>query len=83
MQQASGIHGTKHRKTISCKAWNYPIEYPSRASKRDIKESEGNVFNRIFKENVQWRKHPGGAHLQNQNYLVTEKSCSSKWIEST
>ena len=24
------IHGTKHHKTISCKAWNSPVEYPSR-----------------------------------------------------
>ena len=27
------------------------------------------MFNPIFKENVQWRKH---LHLQNQNYLCKE-----------
>ena len=24
------IHGTKHRKEISCKAWNSTVEYPSK-----------------------------------------------------
>ena len=24
------IHGTKRHKAISCKAWNSPVEYPSR-----------------------------------------------------
>ena len=44
---------------ISCKAWNSPIEYPSRGEcKHDIKDCEGNMFNPIFKENVQGRKHP-------------------------
>ena len=45
--------------TINCKAWNSPVEYPSREYKHDIKESEGNMFNPIFKKNVQGRKHPG------------------------
>ena len=35
-----------------------PVEYPSRECKHDIKESEGNMFNPIFKENVQGWKHP-------------------------
>ena len=45
--------------TNSCKAWNSPVEYPSRESKYDIKEAEGNMFNPKLKGNVQERKHPG------------------------
>ena len=52
------IHGTKRQtRTTSCKAWNSPVEYPSRECKHDIKESKGNMFNPIFKENVQGQKH--------------------------
>ena len=36
-----------------------PVEYSSRESKQDITESEGNLFNPIFKGNVQGKKHPG------------------------
>ena len=43
------IHGTR---TITCKAWNSHVEYPSRECKHDIKESKRNMFNPIFKENV-------------------------------
>ena len=45
------IHDTKHRQESSCKIWNSPVEYLSRLSKHDIKESEGNMFNPIFKRN--------------------------------
>ena len=38
---------------------NSPVEYPSKDSKHDIKESEGNMFNPIFNENSQGQKHPG------------------------
>ena len=53
------IHGTKRRKDNQLRAWNSPVEYPSRECKHDIKDSKGNMFNPIFKENVQGRKHPG------------------------
>ena len=53
------IHGTKPHKDNSCKAWNSPVENPSRECKHDIKEFEGNMFNPRFKENFQWRTHPG------------------------
>ena len=44
----------------SCKAWNSPVEYPSRECKHEIKGSECNMLNPIFKdENVQGQKHPG------------------------
>ena len=43
--------------TISCKAWNSPVKYPSRKSEHNIKESEGNIFNPIIKGKVQRRKH--------------------------
>ena len=44
---------------ISCKAWNSPVEYPNGECKHDIKESERNMFNPIFQEIVQGRKHQG------------------------
>ena len=59
-------------RTISCKAWNTPVEYPSKESKHDIKESKGSMFNPIFKENVRGENIQGVAYLQNQNYLGTE-----------
>ena len=54
------IHGTKRSKAISCKAWNSPVEYPSRECKHDIKESKGNLFNPIFevrRYNSTWFAH--------------------------
>ena len=66
-------------RTFSCKAWNSPVEYPSRECKQDIKESKGNIFNPFFKENVQGRKKPGSCALQYQNYLCKESlKCRSK-----
>ena len=46
--------------------------YPSREYKHDIKHSQGNTFNPIFKVNVQWRKHPARNAFAKQNYLVTD-----------
>ena len=45
--------------TISCKAWNSGVEYPSRESEYDIRDSEDNMLGPIFKEDVQGQKHPG------------------------
>ena len=51
MQEASGQStASKMAKTIICKAWNSPVEFPSRESKPDMKVSEGNMFNPIIKE---------------------------------
>ena len=36
------IHGTKQRQSVA-KAWNSPVEYPSKECKYDIKDSEGNM----------------------------------------
>ena len=33
--------------TISCKAWNFPVEYPSWEYKFEIKESDGNMLNSV------------------------------------
>ena len=52
------IHGTKRHKDNQLQSLELPVEYPSRECKHDIKESKGNMFNPIFKENVQGRK-PG------------------------
>ena len=70
-QAVNQRHQTTHG-SISCKAWNSPVEYPSREYKHDIKESEGILFNPKFKENVQAPNIQKGVYLQNQNYLVTE-----------
>ena len=48
-------------RAISGKVWNSPVEYISRESKHDTKESEGNMFNPIFKENVLGQKHPASS----------------------
>ena len=72
MQEASGKSAAPNARSISCKAWNSPVEYPSRKCNLDTKESEGNMFNLIFKDNVQGRNIQGVVHLQNQNCLVTE-----------
>ena len=53
------IHSTKHRKDNQLQSQEVPCRYPSRESKHGIKEPEGNMFNPIFKGNVQVRKHPG------------------------
>ena len=53
------IHGIKHHTagTISCEAWNSPVDYPNTESKHVIKEFEWNIFNQIFIEKVQGQ-HP-------------------------
>ena len=46
-------------RTISCKAWNSPAEYPSWVARCDIKGSVSTVLNPIFSKKVQGQKHPG------------------------
>ena len=53
------IHGTKHHNDSQAQRLEPPVEYPSREFKHDIKESEGNMPNPIFKDHVQRQKHPG------------------------
>ena len=73
LQVASGYPTAPHdTRTISYKAWNPFVEYPSMECKHDIKESKGNMFNPRFKENVQGGNIQEDVHLQNQNYFVTE-----------
>ena len=55
------IHGPKHHNDNQLQNLESPVEYPSKGSKHYLKEFEGNMFNPIFKGNVQGRKHPGGA----------------------
>ena len=64
------IHSTNAARTISCKAWNSPVEYPSRECKYDIRDSKGNMFNPIFKENVQGWKHPGSCAFAEPELLI-------------
>ena len=61
------FHGTKRRKDNQLQS----LELPCMISqyKHDIKESEGNMYNPIYKENVRRRKHPGSCTFAEQ---VTE-----------
>ena len=60
MQEASGLSTTPNAaRTISCKAWNSPAEYPSWVARCDIKGSISTVLNPIFSKKVQGQKHPG------------------------
>ena len=54
------IHSSKRRKDNQLQSLQLPcrITY-SRECKHDIKDSEGNMFNPIFKENVRGQNHPG------------------------
>ena len=61
-QQTRGkwfIHRTKHHKDNQLQSLELSCKYPSRDCKHDIKQSEGNMSNPIFKENVQGQTHPG------------------------
>ena len=59
-QDASGSSTALHAtRTISCNDRNSPLEYPSGECKHDVKGSEGNMANPIFKGDVQGRKYPG------------------------
>ena len=60
MQEASGKSTTSNTaRTISCKAWNSPAEYPNWVATCDIKGSVSTVLNPIFSKKVQGQKHPG------------------------
>ena len=60
MQEACGLSTTPNDpRTISCKAWNSPAEYPSWVARCDIKGFDGNMLNPIFWKKVEGRKHPG------------------------
>ena len=60
MQEASGQSTTPNAaRTISCKAWNSPAEYPSWVARCDMKGSVSTVLNPIFWKKVQGQKHPG------------------------
>ena len=64
---------TNAARTISCKAWNFLVEYTSRESRHDIKESEGNMFNPIFKGNAQGQKHQGRCAFAEPELLYFRK----------
>ena len=67
------IHGTKRRKDNQLQSLEPPVEYPSRECKHDIKESEGNMLNPIFKENVQGWKYPGSCAFADPKLLSCRK----------
>ena len=53
------IHGTKHHKDNQLQSLEIPRKILNREAKHEIKESEGNMFNPIFKDDLQGQKHPG------------------------
>ena len=60
IQEATGWFAAPNAvRTINCKAWNSPEEYPSREYEHGIKESKWNMLNPKFKDIVQGRKHTG------------------------
>ena len=59
MQEASGSTTPNAARTISCKAWKFPAEYPSWVARCDIKGSDGTLLNPIFWKKAQGQKHPG------------------------
>ena len=60
IREASGSSTTPNgTRTIRCKAWNSPAEYPSWVARCDIKGSDGTMLNPIIWKNVQGQKHPG------------------------
>ena len=75
--------------TISCKAWNSPVEYPCREYKHDIKESKGNMFNPKLEENVQGWKYPGSCACaepkpltESQNIQFKMKKMATVWYDN-
>ena len=64
IQEASGQSTTPNTtRTISCKARNSPVDYPSWEYKFDMEGSDGNVFNPIFFKKVLGRNIPGDEEL--------------------
>ena len=65
-------HGTKRREENQLQSLELPcrISYCSRECKHDIKESNGNMFNPIFEENVQGRKHSGSCAFAEPDLLM-------------
>ena len=88
MQEASGWSTTPNvARTISCKAWNSPAEYPSWVSRCDIKGSDGTMLNPIFWKKVQGQKHPGRWGIVKHQipsikvlFKTNAKSYISTWI---
>ena len=68
------IHGTKRRKDNRLQSLDPPVGYHSRKCKHGIKESKWNMFNPIFKENVQGRKHPRSCAFAESEPLIYWKS---------
>ena len=65
-------HQTPQGRSVAKPGTPLPVEYPSRECKYDIKESNGNMFNQYSRRMSRGGNIQGVAHLQNQNYLVTE-----------
>ena len=50
--------------------YHFKLDFQKVECKHDIKESQGNMFNPIFKENVQGQKHPGSCAFAEPELLM-------------
>ena len=73
------IHGTKRRKDNPSQSMELPCRISYRECKHDIKASKGNMFNPIFKENVQGQKHPGSCAFAEPESLIGERQEAQIW----
>ena len=67
------IHGIKSCKDNQLQSQELPCRISNRECKHDIKDSEGNMFNPISKENVQGWKHPGSCTFAEPELLSYKK----------
>ena len=67
-------------RTISCKAWNFTVEYPSRESKHGIKESEDNTQWTPHSSSFEWDMSVCFKYMGQSDYGVVGLHCtSSSW----
>ena len=61
-------------RTVSCKAWNTPVKYPSLEYKSDVMESHSDVQSNVLKEGL-GAEHPREINkYKNQKYFILEKA---------
>ena len=65
------IDGTKHRKDNQLQCLDYPVEYPSREYKFNIKESDCNMLNPIFSYSSRYVQWDNGGHNMSVKLVIT------------
>ena len=78
IQEASGSSTTPNAaRTISCKAWNCPVECPSCVARCDIKGTDDTMWNSIFLKKVQGQKYYERGDIAEYKYVVSK--CLNKY----